>query len=96
VYVEQTQAEIADSSKKLAVVFGEGDGQRKISLVDKKQKYALTERQLSVKHCRTGEVVQILCHLLTASCTSRLKDGVPERPPECVSATCACERVRRV
>lgn len=70
-------------------------GQRKISLVDK-QKYVLTERQLSVKHCQTEEVVRILCHLLIASCTSRLKDGVPERPPECFPQTCACERVRRV
>ena len=66
-YIQQHKAEVADSSKKLAVVFGEGDGQRKISLVDKKQKYVLTERQLSVKHCRTEEVVRILYHLLTAS-----------------------------
>jgi hypothetical protein len=35
-YIQQTQAEVADSSKKLAVVFGQGDGQRKISLADKK------------------------------------------------------------
>jgi hypothetical protein len=88
VYIQQQQAEVADSSKKYAVVFGEGDGQRKISLVDKKEKYVLTERQLSVKHCRAEEVVRILCHLLIASRTSRLKDGVPERPPEFLPNKC--------